>query len=172
MKKDQAPKTTQSVQKKENVGEAADPRKTLFAAIQARGASDGDSSSKPPAPVDPRQALFAAIKNKGAEPSNNVVAPATNVEYSRGVKRLESFLWKADKTFSQTERDQNAAIRACRVSTNRDCCNESRNFLVTNIFLHLSYFHYRRVLRCIVERKEVKDLHHRCCKFWHPWLYR
>ena len=119
MKKDQAPKTTKSVRKKENVEEAADPRKALFAAIQARGASDGDSSSKPPAPVDPRQALFAAIKNKGNESSNTADAPANNVEYSRGVKRLESFLWKADKTFSQTERDQNAAIRACRVSTKR-----------------------------------------------------
>ena len=172
MKKDQAPKTTQSVQKKENVGEAADPRKALFAAIQARGANDGDSSSnKPPAPVDPRQALFAAIKNKGNESSNNTDTPATNVEYSRGVKRLENFLWKADKTFSQTERDQNAAIRACRVSTNRDFCNESINFLVTDNF-HLPYFRYRRVLRCIVERKEAKDLHHRCCKFWHPWHYR
>ncbi len=131
MKKDQAPKTTKSVQKKENVREAADPRKALFVAIQARGAEDGDSSSKPPVPVDPRQALFAAIKNKGNESSNNADAPATNVEYSRGVKRLESFLWKADKTFSQTERDQNAAIRACRVSTSRDFCNERTNFLVT-----------------------------------------
>jgi hypothetical protein len=119
MKKDQAPKTTKN-EKKGNLGEAADPRKALFAAIQARGTNDGDSSSKPPAPIDPRQALFAAIKNKGNESSNNADAPATNVEYSRGVKRLESFLWKADKTFSQTERDQNAAIRACRVSTNRD----------------------------------------------------
>ena len=140
MKKDQAPKTTKSVQKKENLGGAADPRKALFASIQARGADDGDSSSKPPAQVDPRQALFAAIKNKGNESSNTADAPATNVEYSRGVKRLESFLWKADKTFSQTERDQNAAIRACRVSTIGDFCNERTNFLVTDSF---SYFHYQ-----------------------------
>lgn len=171
MKKDQAPKATKSFQKKENLGGAADPRKALFAAIQARGTNDGDSSSKPPAPVDPRQALFAAIKNKGNESSNTADAPATNVEYSRGVKRLESFLWKADKTFSQTERDQNAAIRACRVSIIGDFCNKSTNFLVTDSF-HLSYFYNRRVLRCIAERKAAKDLHHRCCKFWHPWHHR
>ena len=117
MKKDQAPKSANIVPKKTNVGEAADPRKALFAAIQARGTNDGDSSSKPPASIDPRQALFAAIKNKGAEPSNNAGAPASNIKYSRGVKRLESFLWKSERTLSETERDQNAAIRACTVST-------------------------------------------------------
>ncbi|KAL7459582.1 hypothetical protein ACHAWC_011671 [Mediolabrus comicus] len=48
MKKDQAPKATGSVQKKDNPGEAADPKTALFAAIKARGTTDGDSSSKPP----------------------------------------------------------------------------------------------------------------------------
>ena len=113
MKKDQAPKPAKGTQKK-NEGEAADPRKALFAAIQNRDANGNDGSTKP-APVDPRQALFAAIKNKGAEASNTS-APSSNVKYSRGVKRLESFIWKAEASLSLTERDQGAAIRACKVS--------------------------------------------------------
>ena len=96
MKNDQAPKTTKSVRKKENVGEAADPRKALFAAIQARGADDGDSSSKlPHVPVS----------------SNN------NVKYSPGVNKLESFLSGAKETFSQMIMVQNDVIGLCKVST-------------------------------------------------------
>ena len=113
MKKDQAPKPAKGTQKKDE-DEAVDPRKALFAAIQSRG-TDGDESSSKPAPVDPRQALFAAIKNKGAETSNTS-PPSSNVKYSRGVKRLESFIWKAEASLSLTERDQGAAIRACKVS--------------------------------------------------------
>eukprot|EP00986_Skeletonema_menzelii_P006793 scaffold2578_cov136-Skeletonema_menzelii.AAC.9 len=111
MKEDQAPKPAKGIQKK-NEDEAVDPRKALFAAIQNRGASGDESSSKPPN-VDPRQALFAAIKNKGADASNTS-APSSNVKYSRGVKRLESFIWKAESSLSATERDQGAAIRACK----------------------------------------------------------
>ena len=96
MKNDQAPKAPESVQKKDNLGEAADPKTALFAAIQARGAADGNSSSKlPQVPVS----------------SNN------NVKYSPGVKKLEIFLSEADETFSETEMAQNAAIDLCKVST-------------------------------------------------------
>jgi hypothetical protein len=116
MKKDQAPKPAKSIPKKTNEGEAADPRKALFAAIQKRGANDDDNTPKPPAPVDPRQALFAAIKNKGADASNIASVSTPNIKYSRGVKKLESFIWKAEATLSLTERDQGAAIRACKVS--------------------------------------------------------
>lgn len=118
MKKDQAPKPAKGTRKKDE-DEAVDPRKALFAAIQNRGANDDESSSKP-APVDPRQALFAAIKNKGAEASNASI-PSSNVKYSRGVKRLESFIWKAEASLSLTERDQGAAIRACKVSGDFFC---------------------------------------------------
>ena len=114
MKKDQAPKPTKIVPKKMNEDKGVDPRKALFAAIQNRGSSNVESTRKPSRPVDPRQALFAAIKNKGAEASNP--APNSNVKYSRGVKRLESFIWKAEATLSLTERDKGAAIRACKVS--------------------------------------------------------
>eukprot|EP00984_Skeletonema_dohrnii_P032541 scaffold26886_cov96-Skeletonema_dohrnii-CCMP3373.AAC.1 len=112
MKKDQAPKPAKGIPKKMNEGEAADPRKALFAAIQRRGANDDDNSAKPP-PADPRQALFAAIKNKGADASTTT-APGSNIKYSRGVKRLESFIWKAEASLSLTERDQGAALRACK----------------------------------------------------------
>ena len=109
MKKDQAPKPAKDAQKKDE-GEAVDPRKALFAAIQNRG-TNGDESSSKPAPVDPRKALFVF----GAEASNASI-PSSNVKYSRGVKRLESFIWKAEASLSLTERDQGAAIRACKVS--------------------------------------------------------
>ncbi len=114
MKKDQTPKPAKGTQRKKIEGEAADPRKALFAAIQSRGTNDDDSSPKP-TPVDPRQALFAAIKNKGADAST-ASTPGANVKYSRGVKRLESFIWKAEASLSLTERDQSAALRACKVS--------------------------------------------------------
>lgn len=115
MKKDQAPKPAKCIPKKIDEGEAADPRKALFAAIQKRSTNGDDNLSKPPAPLDPRQALFSAIKSKGADASAS--APTSNVKYSRGVKKLDSFLWKAEATLSLTERDQNAAIRACKVSS-------------------------------------------------------
>ena len=114
MKKDQTPKPAKGTQKKKIEAEAADPRKALFAAIQSRGTND-DGSSPEPAPVDPRQALFAALKNKGADASTTNT-PGANVKYSRGVKRLESFIWKAEASLSLTERDQSAALRACKVS--------------------------------------------------------
>ena len=137
MKKDQAPKPAKVTQKKDE-DDLVDPRKALFAAIQSRG-SDGDESSSKPAPVDPRQALFAAIKNKGAEASNSS-APTSNVKYSRGVKRLESFIWKAEASLSLTERDQGAAIRACKVSCDfsvKTTC--IMRFLRTNSNLFFSY---------------------------------
>ena len=109
MKKDQAPKPAKDAQKKDE-GEAVDPRKALFAAIQNRG-TNGDESSSKPAPVDPRKALFVF----GAEASNASI-PSSNVKYSRGVKRLESFIWKAEASLSLTERDQGTAIEACKVS--------------------------------------------------------
>lgn len=115
MKKDQAPKPAKVVPKKINDDKDVDPRKALFAAIQKRGSNSDESTPKPSGPIDPRQALFAAIKNKGAEASNP--GPKSNVKYSRGVKRLESFIWKAEATLSLTERDKGAAIRACKVST-------------------------------------------------------
>lgn len=90
MKKDQAPKATGSVQKRDNVGEAADPKTALFAAIKARGTTDGDSSSKPPH------------------------------AYSPGVEKLESFLLGANETFSQTEMVKNGVIDLCKVSTITD----------------------------------------------------
>lgn len=134
MKRDQAPKPAKSIANKTNEVESADPRKALFAAIQKRGANVDNNLSNPP--IDPRQALFAAIKNKGADNSNNTSVATPYVKYSRGVKKLESFIWKAEATLSLTEREQGAAIRACKVS---DFCHENRhhNFLHTDDLLSL-----------------------------------
>lgn len=167
MKRDQAPKPAKSIANKTNEVESADPRKALFAAIQKRGANVDNNLSKPP--VDPRQALFAAIKNKGADNSNNTSVATPYIKYSRGVKKLESFIWKAEATLSLTEREQGAAIRACKVS---DFCHENRhhNFLHTDDLL-LS-FPLPRVLLYFVERKEARDLPRHCSKFYQPLRLR
>jgi hypothetical protein len=169
MKKDQAPKPAKGIPKKMNEGEAADPRKALFAAIQRRGANDDDSSAKPP-PADPRQALFAAIKNKGADASTTT-APGSNIKYSRGMKRLESFIWKAEASLSLTERDQGAALRACKVSSDFYHTHEQVTWAFLTLTIYL-FFPPLRVLRCTVERKVERDLPRCCCKFYPPLLLR
>ena len=114
MKNDQARKAPESVQKKDNLGEAADPKTALFAAIQARGAADGNSSSKlPHVPVSS---------------SNN------NAKYSPGVNKLEKFLSKANETFSQTIMVQNDVIGLCKVSSIRDFCFQTPLVIVSDIF--------------------------------------
>ena len=70
MKSDQSSKrVTRSMAKKiNNESEVPDPRKALFAAIQARGAKE--EAPKSPEVADPRQALFAAIKNRQKKESS------------------------------------------------------------------------------------------------------
>lgn len=125
MKEDQVSKPSKSSPKGRNEGKAADPRNALFAAIKALGTSDDDDSSKLTASIGPRQALFAAIKNKGVESSHiSSEAAVSNVKYSRGVQRLETFLCQSERVLSLAERDQNAAVRACKVRS--DFFHESK----------------------------------------------
>jgi hypothetical protein len=166
MKKDQSLKPAKGTQRKKIEGEAADPRKALFAAIQSIGTNDDDSSPKP-TPVDPRQARFAAIKNKGAEASTTST-PGANVKYSRGVKRLESFIREAEDSLSFTERDQNAALRACKVSMVILYMRIDKWF---SSLLHVKFclLSIARILRLTVERKEARDLPRHCCKIYQPF---
>ena len=83
-----------------------------------------DQSSKreeeePPKPADTRQAMFAAIKNqkKGVPESIDKDSDSSTVKYTPGVHRLQKFLDQSKTTLSLAERDQDAAIRACKVSS-------------------------------------------------------
>ncbi len=145
MKKDQAPKPAKGAQKKKIEGEAADPRKASFAATPK------------PAPVDPRQALFPDIKNEGADASATNT-PASNVKYLRGVKRLESFISEAEASLSLTERDQNAALRACKVSMVIFCTRtDNINFVSLTLQLISSFYCVQGScgLLCRGRRREV-----------------
>ena len=112
MKRDQSSKrVTRSMSKKiKDESDVGDPRKALFAAIQSRGSSASD----------PRQALFAAIKNKKKDESTDkdcTTQESSNVKYTPGVHRLSKFLIQSKSMLSRAEKDQDAAIRACKV-----CC--------------------------------------------------
>ena len=119
MKNDQSSKrVTRSMAKKiKDQCEVEDPRKALFAAIKSRGAQERDDSTKSEENTDPRQALFAAIKSRNKQEVSNEesISSPSNVEYSRGVRRLEDFLDHARTVLSLAEQDQDAAIRACKV---------------------------------------------------------
>ncbi|KAL9184842.1 hypothetical protein ACHAXT_002619 [Thalassiosira profunda] len=121
MKRDQSSKrVTRSMSKKmADEGEGGDPRKALFAAIQARGAGEEAAPKSPPKEEggDPRQALFAAIKNRttGASPDEEGDSPAkSNAKHTPGVHRLSKFLLHSRETLSLAGQDQDAAIRACK----------------------------------------------------------
>ena len=118
MKSDQSSKrVTRSMAKKiNNESEVADPRKALFAAIQARGAKE--EAPKSPEVADPRQALFAAIKNRQKKESSaedDEGSSPSDVEYTPGVHRLQEFVNKSAAVLSLAAQDQDAAIRACKV---------------------------------------------------------
>ena len=111
MKRDQSSKrVTRSMSKKiKDESDVGDPRKALFAAIQST-----------PETSDPRQALFAAIKNKKKDESTDkdcTTQESSNVKYTPGVHRLSKFLIQSKSMLSRAEKDQDAAIRACKV-----CC--------------------------------------------------
>jgi hypothetical protein len=115
MKRDQSSNgLTRSMSKKVS-DKVDDPRTALFAAIQSRGSKKNGES--PSSISDPRQALFAAIKNKKS--ANNTEthgdSPASDVQYSPGVHRLQRFLNDSKSILSLAEKDQDAAIRACKV---------------------------------------------------------
>lgn len=119
MKRDQSSKrVTRSMSKKidEESKVADDPRKALFAAIQSRGSKKEDESSPS---SDPRQALFDAIKNqKKGEPTNagdGCSSPTSDVKYTPGVHRLQKFLIHSKAILAAAEKDQDAAVRACKV---------------------------------------------------------
>ena len=122
MKRDQSSKrVTRSMSKKiKDESDVGDPRKALFAAIQSRGSSAKDDASPTPETSDPRQALFAAIKNKKKDESTDkdcTTQESSNVKYTPGVHRLSKFLIQSKSMLSRAEKDQDAAIRACKV-----CC--------------------------------------------------
>lgn len=104
MKRDQSSKrVTRSMSKKiKDESDVGDPRKAL------------------PETSDPRQALFAAIKNKKKDESTDkdcTTQESSNVKYTPGVHRLSKFLIQSKSMLSRAEKDQDAAIRACKV-----CC--------------------------------------------------
>ena len=124
MKRDQSSKrVTRSMSKKiKDDGEVDnDPRKAMFAAIQSRGSQKKDDDSPPQSPKssgDPMQALFAAIKNKKnveTSPKEGDSEAPSDVTYSSGVTRLQKFLSHSKTILSLAERDQDKAIRACKV---------------------------------------------------------
>ena len=114
MKHDQSSKRlTRSTSKKiADENRVDNPRTALFAAIQSQGSKKNAPSSN-----DPRQALFAAIKNKNnaetAETDED--SPASDVQYSPGVNRLQKFLNYSKSILSLAEKDQDVAVRACKV---------------------------------------------------------
>merc|ERR1712194_181209 len=112
MKRDQSSKrVTRSMTKTmKNESDQGDARQAMFAAIKSRGAPSPENS-------DPRQALFTAIQKKGsAVPDNtNGDSSATpKIKDSPGVHRLQQYLTHSKTILSLAERDQDAAIRACK----------------------------------------------------------
>jgi hypothetical protein len=122
MKNDQSSKrVTRSMAKKiDKESEVEDPRKALFAAIKARAPKE--TNEEAPKPMDPRQALFAAIKNrKNQDENDDDGSPPSNVEYSKGVQRLQEFVNHSKTVLSLADRDKDAAVRACKVR----CCSHT-----------------------------------------------
>ncbi|KAL3785154.1 hypothetical protein ACHAW5_000186 [Stephanodiscus triporus] len=114
MKRDQSSNShTRSMSKKVS-DKVDDPRTALFAAIQSRGSKKNGES--PSSSSDPRQALLAAIKNKKSADTTEThgESPASDVQYSPGVHRLQRFLNDSKSTLALVEKDQDAAIRACK----------------------------------------------------------
>jgi hypothetical protein len=83
------------------------PRGALFAEIKSRSSKNEDD--------DPRNALFAAIKNKQIPQSADIDEESPS--YTPGVHRLQIFLNESKSTLALAEKDQDAAIRACKVCT-------------------------------------------------------
>ena len=118
MKRDQTSKrcTRSMSQKMSDENNVDDPTGALFAAIKSRGSKKINNSS--PKNNDPRQALFAAIKNNknaGAAETDEET-PSSDVLYSPGIDRLQKFLTHSKSLLSIAEKDQDAAVRACKVS--------------------------------------------------------
>jgi hypothetical protein len=124
MKRDQSSKRiTRSMSKKiENeISINDDPRGALFAAIKSRSSKNQDD--------DPRNALFAAIKNKQIPQSADTDEESPS--YTPGVHRLQIFLNESKSTLALAEKDQDAAIRACKVCTVLSCI-----CIVASIYTH------------------------------------
>lgn len=120
MKRDQSSKrVTRSMSKKiKDESEVDDdPRKALFAAIHSLGSKEENPKSTDSA--DPREALFAAIKNRTKEETSDKdgdnSSPPSDVKHSPVVHRLSKFLTRSKLSLSLGEKDQDAAIRACKV---------------------------------------------------------
>ena len=110
MKRDQSSKRlTRSMSKKieDEISINDHPRGALFAEIKSRSSKNEDD--------DPRNALFAAIKNKQIPQSADIDEESPS--YTPGVHRLQIFLNESKSTLALAEKDQDAAIRACKVCT-------------------------------------------------------
>lgn len=110
MKRDQSSKRlTRSMSKKieDEISINDHPRGALFAEIKSRSSKYEDD--------DPRNALFAAIKNKQIPQSADIDEESPT--YTPGVHRLQIFLNESKSTLALAEKDQDAAIRACKVCT-------------------------------------------------------
>ena len=131
IKRDQSSKrVTRSMSKTmKDESEAADPRKALFAAIQSRSETkEAESPKKKENNSDPRQALFSAIKNKKQDETtgkDNDVDSPTSVKYTPGVHRLSKFLIHSKSILCSAEKDQEGAIRGCKV-----CCYRELKLLL------------------------------------------
>ncbi|KAL3815366.1 hypothetical protein ACHAXA_000753 [Cyclostephanos tholiformis] len=115
MKRDQSSKRlTRSISKKmSDKSNVDDPKGALFDAIKSRGSKMNRALSTN---SDPRQALFAAIKNRKNADSAETdgESPLSDVQYSPGVHRLQKFLTHSKSILSIAEKDQDAAVRACK----------------------------------------------------------
>jgi hypothetical protein len=97
------------------------PRGALFAEIKSRSSKNEND--------DPRNALFAAIKNKQIPQSADTDEESPT--YTPGVHRLQIFLNESKSTLALAEKDQDAAIRACKVCTVLSCI-----CIVASIYTH------------------------------------
>ena len=107
MKRDQSSKrVTRSMSEK--MKKESD-KAAMFAAIKSREMSTNS---------DPRHALLAEIQKKKkdstAAESTHQSSTLSDVKYSPGVYRLQKYLTHAKAMLSLAERDQDAALRACR----------------------------------------------------------
>jgi hypothetical protein len=120
--------------------EIEDPRKALFAAIKSRGSEENDAAT---GNEDPRKALFSAIKNRKKQdvPDDDDESPASNLEYSRGVQRLQDFLNHSKTVLSLADCDQDAAIRACKVWIFLFSVNSHTPFCPSHITVNSLLFH-------------------------------
>lgn len=156
MKRDQSSKrVTRSMSKTmKDESEAADPRKALFAAIQSRSGATNESPKKKENNSDPRQALFSAIKNKKKDETtgkDNDVDSPTSVKHTPGVHRLSKFLIHSKSILCSAEKDQEGAIRGCKV-----CCYRELKLLLFFLYVYLTMI----ILFLLTGS---------CCLLWRGW---